>query len=151
MSILTKKLTPEQIAARQRIEEARGNLISRGYHCLSGGKWGLPSYTDIEAWGKAGVVLYLIYDTKTGGWDILQQIDATNDIAATWREVDKIDFVGIPANTSGTLAALKWLLEDSPYTSDATDCECGEHDEKGSCCHTAAHQAIAEAEKANQR
>ncbi len=101
MSILTKKLTQAQIDALKRIEEARGGLISRGYHCLSGGKWGLPSYTDVEAWGKAGVVLYLVFDRKTGGWDILAQIDATNDIAATWREVEKIDFVGVEMAPTG--------------------------------------------------
>lgn len=83
-----KDLSFQDIASR--IDTARGELIKRGYRCLSGGKFGLPSYTDIEAWAKGGTVLYLLYDRGTGGWDILRQIDSTNEIAATWAAVDAI-------------------------------------------------------------
>jgi hypothetical protein len=77
-----------------RIENARQGLIGRGYRCLSSGRFGLPSYSDVEAWGKAGVVLYFLFDRETGGWDILSTLDPTNNIAATWAAVDLIDFKG---------------------------------------------------------
>ena len=91
-SAINKAPTQAQIDALKRIEEARGKLIEKGYRCLSGGKFGLPSYTDIEAWGAPGVVLYFIFDRETGGWDILSTIDPTNSIEATWKAVDRIDF-----------------------------------------------------------
>lgn len=45
------------------------------------------------------------------------------------------------------LAALKALLEDSMYVSDADSCECGEdgNGNNGTCCHIQAHRAIKKA------
>lgn len=42
--------------------------------------------------------------------------------------------------------ALKDLVEDSPYHSDAEECECGDFIDDSTCCHVRAHQAIARAE-----
>lgn len=86
----TKTKTKANPEALERIEAARRGLIERGLRCLSGGAFGLPSYTDIEAWAKGRIVLYLLYDTSTGGWDLLTQLDTTNNIAATWAAVEKL-------------------------------------------------------------
>jgi len=74
----------------QRIDDVRKQLIERGFLCLSGGKFGLPSYTDAEAWACGKLMVYLLFDRKTGGWDILTQIDRTNTIDGAWAAVDEL-------------------------------------------------------------
>lgn len=82
------KLSHKEIL--DRIGAVRRSLMDRGFLCLSGGKFGLPSYTHVEAWANSGVVVYLLYDNTTGGWDILHQLDATNTIDATWAALDAL-------------------------------------------------------------
>jgi hypothetical protein len=77
-----------QVVGTPRIESARHELLDRGYRCLSSGSFGLPSYSDIEAWANGSIVVYLIFDRKADGWDILLPVDHTNDIEATWRALD---------------------------------------------------------------
>lgn len=79
----------KKLEAIERIEGVRRELIKRGFHCLAGGKFGLPSYSNIEAWAKGSRVFYLLYDRDTGGWDILASLDHTNTIEATWEAVDR--------------------------------------------------------------
>lgn len=75
---------------KTRIDQARDGLRARGFLCLASGDIGLPSYTNIEAWSAGKVLVYLIYDRNTGGWDILHQIDDTNTINNTWLELEKL-------------------------------------------------------------
>lgn len=81
-----------------RIENARRELIKRKFRCLSAGPFGLPSYSDVEAWANGVLVVYLLYDKKTGGWDILSQIDRTNQIVETYKALDALT---IAANRPG--------------------------------------------------
>ena len=71
------------------IEAARHALIDRGFRCLSGGKFGLPSYSDVEAWANGTTVVYLLFDRDRDGWDLLRQVDTTNDVVATWAALDE--------------------------------------------------------------
>ena len=83
--------------SQQRIDRVRGDLIGRGWRCLRSGKFGLPSYTHVEAWSKSGAVVYLLYHTDDGSWDMLYTLDQTNDTQAAWDALDKL-----PTFTAGT-------------------------------------------------
>lgn len=84
----TKRSNAEAISV---IDRVRRILIDKDFHCLSGGDFGLPSYTDVEAWsGGPCFLIYLLFDRNTGGWDILAPIDATNSTENTWASLDKL-------------------------------------------------------------
>lgn len=67
----------------KRLEEVLDILSEKGFRCLSTGKLCLPSHTNIEAWVNGRLLIYLVYDSNTGGWDIISSIDNTNSIEAT--------------------------------------------------------------------
>lgn len=73
-----------------RIEGVRKKLAEMGFRCLSGGKFGLPSYSRIEAWAYGATVVYLIYRQDDGGWDILAPVAEGNDAEETWAAVDAL-------------------------------------------------------------
>lgn len=74
----------------ERIESVRRRFIEKGFHCLSSGSFGLPTYSDIEAWANGPMLVYFVFDRETGGWDILAPVDTTNDIQATWAAIDNL-------------------------------------------------------------
>jgi hypothetical protein len=76
--------------AMKRIDDVRHQLIERGFKCLSSGEFGLPSYTEIQAWGKGHLLVYLIFDHSSGGWNILNQIDNSNETVKTWNALNKL-------------------------------------------------------------
>lgn len=67
-----------------RIDAARRTLIDKGFHCLSGGDFGLPSYSDVEAWARGKLMVYLVFDRQDGSWDLLASIDRTNTDDGVW-------------------------------------------------------------------
>lgn len=78
-----------------RIEEPRHGLIERGFRCLSCGRFGIPSHSDVEVWAKGAVLVYLLYDGETGEWDLLRSIDQTNSTASTWKNLDAMLAKGV--------------------------------------------------------
>lgn len=86
--MLTKTIKTAEIS--KRIEKVQETLYEIGFRCLSLGKFGLPSYTNIEAWVNGKLLIYLIYDTNTGGWDFLSSIDSTNSVENTWKKLDTL-------------------------------------------------------------
>lgn len=77
------------------IDAARLHLIASGYRCLSGGKFGLPSYSHVEAWAKGSLVVYMLSDAKIDGWDLLAPIDRTNTVNGTWAALDALESSGV--------------------------------------------------------
>lgn len=77
--------------AMDKVEEARRGLHARGWRCLSGGRFGLPLYSDVESWVKGKAYIYFLFDRKDGSWDIVQTIDPNHiQIDEMWKAVDLI-------------------------------------------------------------
>ena len=76
--------------ADKRLAEVRRQLLARAFRPLANGKFGLPSYSHVEAWARGRVILYLVTSREDGGWDLLTSIDPSNVIDATWAAVDDL-------------------------------------------------------------
>lgn len=78
-------LTAQQTATK--INELKKIFADNGWQPLPASKSSLPASTEVAGYSKGSYTVYLIADTKNGGWELLTMTSSQDDLTTLWRSI----------------------------------------------------------------